>query len=48
MKIEKVIVFSALVSANVIVWYEAFGIEFLCVVAIIIACIVFFPRRWKK
>lgn len=48
MEVEKVIIFSVLVSANVVVWYEAFGIGFLCVMAIIIACMILFPRRWKK
>lgn len=48
MDLRKVIIFSVLISANVVVWYEVFGIGFLCGVAIIIACIVLFPKRRGK
>ena len=47
-KVEKVILFSILVSANLIVWTEILGIEFLYVVIIVTCYIAFFPRRWKK
>ena len=48
MKLEKVIIFSILVSANMIVWYEVLGLKFLFGMAVVIACIVLFPKRRKK
>ena len=44
MDIWKTIVVSAAVSANMIIWHEIFGIEFLIVVGIGVAGVVLFSR----
>ena len=48
MDIWKIVIISAVVSANMIVWYEILGFKFLFGVAIVIACIVLFPKRRGK
>ncbi|MBL7068810.1 MAG: hypothetical protein ISS34_03025 [Candidatus Omnitrophica bacterium] len=45
MNIGKVIVFSILVSANMIVWYEVFGVEFLYGVVVIMAYLALGPYK---
>ncbi len=45
MNIAKVIVFSILVSANMIVWYEALGVEFVVGVAIFTAYLALWPYK---
>ena len=47
MNIWKVIVISAAVSANVVVWYEVFGLRFLVALGLVIAVVVLIPRRGK-
>ena len=42
----KVIIFSALVNVNILLWYEILGIKFLFVLGLVIAVIVLF--LWKK
>ena len=44
MDMRKVLVFSALMAMNVIVWYEVFGVGFLIALGAIIACVVAFSR----
>ena len=44
MNIQKVIVISSIVSANVVVWYEVFGMSFLIVLGAIGVCLVVFLR----
>lgn len=45
MNIGKVIVFSILISANMIVWYGALGIEFVYGIAIFTAYLALRPHR---
>ncbi|MCQ9206840.1 MAG: hypothetical protein NG740_03035 [Omnitrophica bacterium] len=45
MNIAKVIVISAAVSANVVIWYEIFGVGFLVALGLAIAVVVLFSRR---
>ena len=47
MNIWKVIVISAAVSANVVIWYEIFGLGFMVALGLVIAVIVLIPRRGK-
>jgi len=44
MNIWKTIVISAAVSANMIIWHEVFGVEFLIVIAIGITGLALFSR----
>ena len=46
MNIWKVIIVSAIVSANITIGYEVFGIGFLIGLGVIIACVVAFS--WGK
>ncbi len=48
MTLTKVIVFSILVSANMIVWYEALGMEFLYGAVIITTYLALGPFRPYK
>jgi len=42
----KIIIFSTLISLNIVIWYEIFGLPFLLLLGIAITGIVLF--LWKK
>ncbi len=45
MNIRKVVVFSALVSMNVVVWYEVLGMRFMTGLFLAIVCLVLAPSK---
>lgn len=45
MTLGKVIAFSILISANMIVWYEVLGVEFVLCVAIFTVYLALWPYR---
>ena len=47
MDVRKVILFSALVSANAIVWYEALGMKFLWVMGVMFVVLSFLLRKGR-
>jgi len=45
MDIRKVLVFSALIAMNVLVWYEVFGVGFLVVLGVAVAMFALFGNK---
>ncbi len=44
-QLYKIIIFSSLVSANLIIWYEVLGIKFLFVLILFITVLVLLPSK---
>lgn len=45
MNVTKVVIFSALVSINVLIWYEVLGIGFLVLMGVLLGVLVVFIWR---
>ena len=44
-QVYKIVIFSSLVTANIIIWYELLGIKFLVVLGAVIAILVLLPSK---
>ena len=43
--IYKIIIFSSLTAANIVVWYEIFGIKFLVILGLAVVVLVLLPSK---
>lgn len=48
MNIRKVIIFSSMVSMNVVIWYEVLGMKFMTGLFLAIVCLVLWPGDSKR
>ncbi|MBU3933473.1 MAG: hypothetical protein KKH11_02255 [Candidatus Omnitrophica bacterium] len=48
MNIRKVIVFSSLISANIVIWYEILGTKFMLGLFLAIAYLILSPGKSKR
>lgn len=48
MNVRKVIIFSAMISANIVIWYEVLGARFMVGLFLAIVCLVLWPGKSKR